>query len=163
MDKLTPARRSWNMSRIKSENTVPERFVRSILHRNGFRFRLHLKTLPGKPDIVLRKYNTVIEVRGCFWHQHASCPEGRIPETRHEWWKEKLNANAERDKRNTQALLSLHWNVLVVWQCFLKHAKSEEYIKDTIVSAVQFCAHETENAAYEITTSGELLRQGRQK
>ena len=159
MDKLTPARRSWNMSRIRSIDTTPECLVRSILHRNGFRYRLHLKTLPGKPDIVLRKYNTVIEIRGCFWHHHTDCREGRIPETRNEWWEKKLNATVERDKRNTQVLLSLHWNVLVLWQCFLEHAKSEESIKNAVVSAIQFCAHETENAAYEISTSGELRRQ----
>ena len=160
MDKITPEKRSWNMSRIKSKDTTPERLVRSILHRNGFRYRLHVKEMPGKPDIVMPKYKTIIEVRGCFWHKHTNCRDGRIPETRYEWWESKLNTNSERDKKNVQTLLGLHWNVLIVWQCFLKHATSAEHIKNTIISAIQFCSHQTETAAYEITTTGELLRQG---
>ena len=81
MDRLTPEKRSWNMSRIKSKDTTPERIVRSFLHRNGFRFRFHVKDLPGKPDIVLPKYKTVIEVRGCYWHRHEGCKDAtRLPE-----------------------------------------------------------------------------------
>ena len=159
MDKITPERRSWNMSRIRSEDTAPERLIRSILHRNGFRFRLHAKNLPGKPDIVMPKYRTIIDVRGCFWHHHATCRDGQIPKTRHEWWEAKLNVNSTRDKNNVQMLLSLHWNVLIIWHCFLEHAKSPEHIAEVVISAIQLCSHRADNAAYEITTSGELRRQ----
>lgn len=81
MDRISPEKRSWNMSRIKSKNTTPERIVRSFLHENGFRFRLHSKILPGSPDIVLPKYKTVIEVRGCFWHRHPGCRQSTTPTT----------------------------------------------------------------------------------
>ena len=90
MDNISPEHRSWNMSRIKSKDTIPERIVRSYLHRNGFRFRLHVKELPGKPDIVLPKYKTVIEVRGCFWHRHKGCKYAYMPKTRIEFWQKSL-------------------------------------------------------------------------
>ena len=161
MDRLTPEKRSWNMSRIKSKDTTPERIVRSFLHRNGFRFRLHVKDLPGKPDIVLPKYKTVIEVRGCFWHQHQGCKEGKIPETRYEWWKAKLNTNTERDRKNIQALAAMDWKVLIIWQCFLKHTRSAQCIENTILSAMHMLIHNNGNTkVYEITTSGDLITQG---
>ena len=117
MDKLTPERRSWNMSRIRSQDTKPEMVVRSFLHRNGFRFRLHVKTLPGHPDIVLPKYKTVIEVRGCFWHRHAGCKEATVPSSNVDFWQEKFRYNIERDLKNESALQSLGWNVIIVWEC----------------------------------------------
>ena len=117
MDHLTPEKRSWNMSRIKSKDTTPERVVRSFLHRNGFRFRLHVKDLPGKPDIVLPKYKTVIEVRGCFWHRHSGCKVATNPSTNAEFWQKKFEANVSRDKQNEQELKKLGWNVIVIWEC----------------------------------------------
>ena len=119
MDKLSKEKRSWNMSRIKSKNTAPEMFVRSLLHRNGFRFRLHVKDLPGKPDIVLPKYKTVIEVRGCFWHQHKNCRYAKIPQVRHDWWRKKLCNNARRDEENQSLLVNTGWHILIIWECFL--------------------------------------------
>lgn len=120
MDRLTPEKRSWNMSRIKSKDTTPERVVRSFLHRNGFRFRLHVKDLPGKPDIVLPKYKTVIEVRGCYWHRHEGCKDATVPSTNAEFWQKKFAENVARGQRTEQELKSLGWNVIVVWECEVK-------------------------------------------
>ena len=119
-DKLTPERRSWNMSRIRSRDTGPELKVRSLLHGLGFRFRLHLKHLPGKPDIVLPKYKTVVFVHGCYWHSHG-CKDSGIPKTNSDFWIEKLNANRARDVATRQRLEQLGWNVCVVWECELKN------------------------------------------
>jgi len=117
VDSLSKERRSWNMSRVHSKDTKPELTVRSILHRIGYRFRLHNKALPGKPDIVLAKYHTVIFVHGCFWHQHKNCPDASIPKTNTSFWEHKLVQNVERDKRTQATLRQLGWKILVVWEC----------------------------------------------
>lgn len=122
MDNISPEHRSWNMSRIKSKDTIPERIVRSYLHRNGFRFRLHVKELPGKPDIVLPKYKTVIEVRGCFWHRHPNCKYAYVPKTRIDFWQKKFNENIKRDLTNKQLLSAAGYNVLTVWECEITEA-----------------------------------------
>jgi DNA mismatch endonuclease, patch repair protein len=119
MDKLTTERRSWNMSRVRSKNTKPECAVRSLLHRIGYRFRLHGKELPGQPDIILPKYRTVIFVHGCFWHRHEACVRSKLPSTNIAFWKQKLNENVERDRQNREALEVAGWRVIVVWQCEL--------------------------------------------
>ncbi len=111
--------RSYNMSRISGKDTKPEMIVRKFLHENGFRYRLHVKDLPGKPDIVLPKYNTVIFVHGCFWHAHEGCKYFKIPKTRTEWWKEKLYSNKSRDEQNIQELKEMCWKVIVIWECEL--------------------------------------------
>jgi DNA mismatch endonuclease (patch repair protein) len=116
-DKLTAEHRSWNMSRIRGKNTNPEKEVRSILHRMGYRFRLHRKDLPGRPDIVMPKFRTVIFVHGCFWHLHTGCNQGRIPATRREFWENKLSGNAKRDKQHQRVLRQLGWHVITVWEC----------------------------------------------
>ena len=108
------------MRGVKSKNTKPEVLVRSLLHSMGYRFRLHRRDLPGKPDICLPKYKTVIQVHGCFWHQHNGCKEGRIPESNKEFWENKFNKNIERDNKNIKALKELGWNVLVLWECETK-------------------------------------------
>ncbi|WP_302901991.1 very short patch repair endonuclease [Mucilaginibacter sp. BT774] len=108
------------MSKIRSKDTKPELFLRSWLHSNGLRFRLHRKDLPGKPDIVLPKYKTALFVHGCFWHYHADCNEGRIPSSNTNFWKEKLSKNIERDAANQQRLAGAGWRVLVVWECQLQ-------------------------------------------
>ncbi len=117
MDRLTAQQRSWNMSRIKGKDTGPERRVRSVLHRLGFRFSLSRKDLPGRPDIVLTRYGTAIFVHGCFWHRHRNCCNAVLPKTRPEFWLAKLNGNVERDARNVLALKQLGWRVLTVWEC----------------------------------------------
>jgi len=117
MDQISPEHRSWNMSRIKGKNTKPELLVRSWLHRHGFRFRLHVKNLPGTPDIVLPKYRTVIEVRGCYWHRHPGCKFAYTPKSNLDFWNTKFIENVERDKSNTDLLNQLRWHVIIIWEC----------------------------------------------
>jgi DNA mismatch endonuclease, patch repair protein len=117
MDRISKQHRSWNMSRIRGENTAPERRVRSILHRLGFRFRLHHRGLPGRPDIVLARFGTVIFVHGCFWHRHSRCKCAYTPKTRTAFWRSKFAHNIERDRRVSRALRSRGLRVLVVWEC----------------------------------------------
>lgn len=120
MDRLNKSRRSWNMSRIKGRNTSPEIAVRSMLHRAGFRFRLHAKALPGTPDIVLRSLRTVIFVHGCFWHRHAGCKQCYMPKSNREFWESKFAGNVERDERSSRVLKEAGWKVIVVWECELQ-------------------------------------------
>ena len=114
-----PENRSLLMAKISSKHTKPEMKVRRFLHARGIRYRLHVKALPGTPDLVLPKYKTVIQVRGCFWHQH-SCSEGRIPKTRRDFWASKLSRNVERDKENDEKVKKLGWSLIVIWECDLK-------------------------------------------
>jgi DNA mismatch endonuclease (patch repair protein) len=118
-DRLTPKMRSWNMSRIKGKNTKPEVVVRSLLHRMGFRFRLHVRHLPGRPDVVLTRWNLVVFVHGCFWHRHPKCRFAYTPKSRKTFWLSKLEGNVSRDKRAIAALKRLGWKTLVVWECEL--------------------------------------------
>src|SRR5579875_3014477 len=115
--------RSYNMSRIKAKNTKPEMLVRKFLHANGFRYRLHVKDLPGKPDIVLPKYKTVIFVHGCFWHGHEGCKYYVVPKTKTEWWLNKINGNIVNDKKAITILKKMGWKVINVWECELKTFK----------------------------------------
>ena len=117
--------RSYNMSRIRGKNTKPEMLVRKYLFAHGFRYRLHSKNLPGKPDIVLPKYKTVIFVHGCFWHGHQDCKYFVVPKTRTDWWLNKINGNKANDAKKIQALEQAGWKVLVVWECQLKPGKLE--------------------------------------
>lgn len=120
------ATRSYNMSQIKSKNTKPEILVRKYLHAQGFRFRLHDKKLPGKPDIVLPKYKTVIFVHGCFWHGHKGCKYFVMPKTRTEWWVSKINKNKENDNIILKKLSELGWNIIQIWECELKPRMHEQ-------------------------------------
>jgi DNA mismatch endonuclease, patch repair protein len=117
MDRLTAEQRSWNMSRIKGRDTLPEMRVRSVIHRLGFRFSLRRRDLPGRPDIVLTRHRIAIFVHGCFWHRHKNCRNSVLPKTRSEFWLAKLDGNVERDRRNVIALTELRWKVLTVWEC----------------------------------------------
>ena len=120
-DRISKAHRSWNMSRVRSENTKPEKLLRSMLHRAGFRFRINVRDLPGKPDIVLRKYRVVIFVDGCFWHRHDGCKKASMPSTRQSFWKEKFQKTVERDKRQAEQLEKSGWKVIRVWECELEN------------------------------------------
>jgi DNA mismatch endonuclease, patch repair protein len=111
-DRLTKERRSWNMSRIRGKDTTPEKLVRSVLHRLGYRFRLHGKKLPGRPDIVLAKHKTVIFVHGCFWHRHRGWKNCTTPTTNRKFWIEKLEGNAARDKVHQRVLSKLGWRTV---------------------------------------------------
>jgi DNA mismatch endonuclease (patch repair protein) len=108
------------MARIRGKNTAPERLLRSALHREGIRFRLHCRDLPGSPDLVLPRHSAVILVHGCFWHRHAGCPDAATPKTRVEFWSRKLSDNTKRDQRQVQSLLTMNWRVLIVWECALR-------------------------------------------
>lgn len=114
------ATRSFNMSQIKGKDTKPEMIVRRYLHARGFRYKLHDKRLPGKPDLVLPKYRTVIFIHGCFWHGHEGCPYHVVPKTRTEWWLSKISRNVSNDLRVVDSLRRQHWHVIVIWECGLK-------------------------------------------
>lgn len=137
MDKHSKEARSYNMSRIKGKDTKPEIIVRKFLHSRGFRYRLHVKNLPGKPDIVLFKYKTVIFVHGCFWHGHSHCRYFVIPKTRTKWWIDKINRNIEKDNENIQSLKMEGWKVCIVWECQLKPSGFVQNMENLIVSIIK--------------------------
>lgn len=120
MDRLTPERRSWLMSRVRGKNTSPEMRVRRSAHALGLRFRLHRKDLPGKPDLVFPKYHVAMFVHGCFWHRHPECSKASTPKSRIEFWQEKFNANVARDARVEAELEALGWQVVIIWECETK-------------------------------------------
>ena len=122
VDFLSPSERSERMSRIRSSNTAPEVALRRAMHAIGFRFRLHSKGLPGKPDIVLPRHKTVIFVHGCFWHRHSGCKIATTPKSNTEFWVEKFDRNVVRDARTREQLEGLGWRVIVVWECELRSA-----------------------------------------
>ena len=117
------ATRSYNMSRIRSRNTKPEMLVRRFLHAQGFRYKLHDKKLPGKPDIVLPKYKTVIFIHGCFWHGHKGCKYFVTPKSRTEWWLNKINSNIANDVKVGKALKEEGWKIINLWECDLRSIK----------------------------------------
>ncbi len=125
-DVHTKKQRSYNMSRIRSTNTKPELLVRKFLFAQGYRYKLHDKSLPGKPDIVLPKYHTVIFIHGCFWHGHANCKYYKVPKTRTDWWLNKINRNQTNDAKAVTALKKDGWQVITVWECKLKPAKIDK-------------------------------------
>lgn len=116
-DLLTPAQRSAQMSRIRGRDTKPELIVRHLLHRIGYRYRLHVATLPGRPDLVFRSRKKVIFVHGCFWHQHSGCKDATVPKSRTQFWLDKLSRNVKRDQEQHAALVSMGWQVFTVWEC----------------------------------------------
>lgn len=116
---MSKEKRSAIMRGVKGKDTKPETIVRSYLHKQGFRFRLHKKDLPGKPDIVLPKYKIAIFVHGCFWHQHPGCKEARIPGSNTKFWMEKFSKNKARDKRNLESIMAIGWEPIVIWECEL--------------------------------------------
>ena len=138
------------MSRVKNRDTHPEILVRSLLHRMGYRFRLHRNDLPGKPDIVLPRFRSVIFVHGCFWHGHG-CPKGKRPSSNVDFWNSKLDGNIDRDKSNQESLRHLGWNVLTVWECetrdidtlatkltdFLIHPSIEDLTYDNMIRTIE--------------------------
>ena len=130
-DILTPEQRSYNMSRVRGRDSAIEKTLRSLLHGKGLRFRKNVKSLPGKPDIVLPKYKTVIFVHGCFWHQHEGCRKSGRPTSNKEFWNTKLDGNIERDKKNIHLLKEAGWKVIVVWECEMKNAE------DTVAKVIR--------------------------
>ena len=131
-DVHSKAVRSYNMSRIRSGNTKPEMLVRKFLHAQGFRYKLHDKTLPGKPDIVFPKYKTIIFIHGCFWHGHENCRYFVIPKTRTEWWVNKINVNKANDAKAIEALNKNGWKIINVWECDLKADKIKKTLSTVL-------------------------------
>jgi len=143
VDKVDGATRSRNMAAIKSRNTAPELFIRSMLHKRGFRFRLHVKELPGKPDIVLPKYHAVIFINGCFWHGHSNCRLYKLPSTRVEFWQKKINKNQSNDAKSIELLLNSDWRVCVIWECKIRASRRDltqlaDLISDFLTGTVKF-------------------------
>jgi DNA mismatch endonuclease Vsr len=125
---ISDARRR-NMAAIRGRNTQPEIKIRQILHSGGYRYRLHSKGLPGRPDIVLPARRKIIEVRGCFWHRHSRCPLAATPQTRQDFWKAKFQATVARDARNLARLEACGWAVMVIWECELKDANLADRLR----------------------------------
>jgi DNA mismatch endonuclease (patch repair protein) len=124
MDRLSKEHRSWNMSRIRAQNTSPELLVRSMLHSAGYRFRLHRRDLPGSPDIVLPKHKLAFFVHGCFWHRHARCRLAAVPKSRPDFWRKKFSDNVKRDRRAVSQLTKMGWRVCVIWECETRDLQS---------------------------------------
>jgi DNA mismatch endonuclease (patch repair protein) len=124
-DSLSPEKRSWNMSRIKGKDTSIEVQVRKYLFGHGFRYRKNVSTLPGKPDIVLKKHRAVIFVNGCFWHRHTGCKEAYMPKSRVEFWRQKFERNVQNDALYREKLINTGWRVFVVWECEVKRHYEE--------------------------------------
>ena len=135
-DSLSKEKRSWLMSRIKGVNTKPETLVRKFLFSKGFRYRLHRSDLPGKPDLILPKYNAIVFVHGCFWHQHTNCKISHQPKTNTSYWSVKLKKNVKRDQKVRKELIISGWRVFVIWECELKNngEKVLEKLSKKIVS-----------------------------
>ncbi len=131
-DVHSPETRSYNMSRIRGKNTKPEELVRKYLFARGFRYRKNDARLPGKPDIVLPKYKTVIFVNGCFWHGHKGCRYFVWPKNNADFWKKKIGGNIERDAKNLRLLTELGWKVIVVWECELKNSNAEDTLNSLV-------------------------------
>ncbi len=136
-DRISEEKRSWNMSRIKGSDTKPEIAVRSFLHRQGLRFRVNDKNLPGKPDIVLKKYRTIVFVDGCFWHRHTGCKFAYTPKSRIEFWNEKFKSNVKRDKKVNTMLKEQSWNVVRIWQCETKTSEKLSHLTNQITNGVE--------------------------
>ena len=125
-DVFSEEQRSYVMSRVGSKNTKPELLVRSFLHRAGFRFRIHGRKLPGNPDLVLPKHQTVVFVHGCFWHRHKDCRRATMPASRVEFWKDKFDKNVARDRKNLALLKETGWRAIVLWECEIANVKGRE-------------------------------------
>lgn len=135
MDTLTPAQRSERMSRVRGRDTKPEMVVRRLLHARGYRYRLHARDLPGRPDLVFPARRKVIFVHGCFWHRHEGCALARMPKSRLDFWQAKLEGNRERDQRKLRDLAARGWRAMVVWECELRDlpglaVRLEEFLND---------------------------------
>ncbi len=151
-DRVTPEVRSRMMAGIKGSNTKPELVIRSALHHRGFRFRLHRRDLPGKPDLVFPKYRAVILIHGCFWHGH-DCYLFRWPKTREDFWKEKINSNKARDRRQLSALLEVGWRVATIWECALKGRH-----RLPVARVARICANWLESDEIELGLRGNETR-----
>lgn len=156
MDKLTPAQRHLCMSHIHSKDTKPELLVRRWLWSHGYRYRLNLKGVPGKPDIVMRSYHSAIFVNGCFWHGHEGCC--KIPQTNREFWVNKIQRNQERDRQNYRILQENGWHVIVIWECQLKPTRIKETMLrvETMLCEYFLALHRPKYISYTTSEDAEL-------
>ncbi len=132
IDHLTPAKRSWNMSRIRSKNTKPELIVRKVLHNSGIRYRLHARNLPGKPDLSNKSKNFAIFVNGCFWHQHKGCKRASIPKSNTDYWIPKLEKNVNRLKENLKTLDRMGYRTAVIWECEVNDLENNNELMEIV-------------------------------
>lgn len=137
MDTVSKEQRSKNMAAIKGKNTKPEVAVRKFLHSLGYRYRLHKKDLPGRPDLYLKKYNTVIFIHGCFWHQHSKCKYATVPKSNREFWVNKLKKNVERDIKNRKKLKDQGYNVIVLWECGVFNKSNGKVKADSLLKILE--------------------------
>lgn len=145
MDIKSSEERSRNMARIRSEDTKPEMFIRKKLFAAGYRYRIHKKGLPGKPDLFLKKYNTAIFIHGCFWHRHKNCKLAYTPKSNTEFWQKKFSANTERDRRQTEELQNMNIRVLIIWECTIrKMMTNSEYSAEVMRQIDEFLHSQTE-------------------
>ena len=145
MDRLSKQQRSWNMSRIRNRDTQPEKTVRSVLHRMGYRFRVNQAGLLGKPDIVLRKYRTVVFVHGCFWHRHNGCRYAYNPKSRKLFWKNKFEYNTRHDELVRRGLVHDGWHVVIIWEC---QVSDVDHLKGKLTSRLQSAKRNSKSRQY---------------
>lgn len=157
VDVLTPEQRHHCMSRIRSKNTKPEILVRKFLFAHGFRYRIHVKTLPGTPDIVLKKYKTVIFVNGCFWHGHEGCRYAHLPKSNLEYWETKINRNKERDLQERIQLRRMGWHVIQFWECQLKPKVKEENLNGLLYALNKIVLVNYKAKVYEVMEEERVL------
>jgi DNA mismatch endonuclease (patch repair protein) len=150
MDRISSDRRSWLMSRVSSKDTGPELLLRRVLTQLGYRYRLHVRNLPGKPDIVFRSRRKAIFVHGCFWHQHAGCPKARAPASRQDYWLPKLARNRNRDTATAAELAALGWSVAIIWQC---ETKEDTALAERLAEFLGPPPHSKRGAAYAALAS----------
>lgn len=159
-DRLSPDQRHFNMSHVRSSNTKPELALRHALWHMGFRYRVNYRRLPGKPDIVLPKYRTVIFIHGCFWHGHKGCRFYSVPKTNTDFWKAKIARNQERDQEVWRQLEAKGWYVIIVWECQLKNAELNKTIRQ-VTEEIMSNGREFDNLRNERETARELYRKER--
>lgn len=152
-DRLSPTQRSRNMAGIRGKDTIPERTLRSRLHRSGLRFRLHCRSLPGRPDLVFAKYRAAVFVHGCFWHRHPGCAFAYQPKSRKKFWQNKFDANVMRDRRQIEGLLGAGWRVIVVWECALRKGSHAEQATTQVIEWLR-----STQRRGEIPGKGNMLR-----
>ena len=149
-DIVSPEQRKINMQHIKGKNTGPEVYLRKQLFHRGFRFRIHVKDIPGHPDIWLKKYNTVILVHGCFWHRHEGCKYAYTPKTREKFWLDKFEHNIERDIRVKRELERRNIKHIIVWECTIRKMKKSEEVNQDVLDAIECFLYSTDQVGFEI-------------
>ncbi|NCC80305.1 MAG: DNA mismatch endonuclease Vsr [Clostridia bacterium] len=138
MDKISPEARSRNMSRIRGKNTEPEKYIRRLLYHAGFRYRIHFRELPGKPDMYFSKYRTILFINGCFWHRHEGCRFATTPKSNREFWESKFSRNVERDKAVYEKLEKEGYKVIVIWECTIRQMmKDERHEKKILIELIE--------------------------